>query len=81
MACLTAFFTAAYSARLLYLSMAGTFAGSHFVLRKAFTEVNTSSTTQGYQLVNAGLLSILAVASLMVGFIFRELFLGPVNPF
>ena len=58
-----------------------TFVGSHFVLRKGFTEVNTESKNQGYQLVNAGLLAILAVASLMIGFIFREVFIGPVNPF
>ena len=78
---MTAFFTAAYSARLIYLAMAGTPSGHHFLLRKALTEVNSSSTTQFYQLVNNSLFFILASASLMIGMLVKDVFVGPANPF
>jgi len=77
----TAFFTAAYSTRLIYLAMAGTPSGHHFLARKAITEVNRASTTQFYQLVNNSLFFILAAASLMIGMVLKDVFVGPANPF
>lgn len=81
LASLTGFFTAVYSTRLIYLAAAGTFAGYHFIARKALTEVNNTSTTQFYHLINQGLIYWLATASLIIGFIFKDIFVGPANPF
>lgn len=71
-AVLTAFCTAAYSTRGISLALAGTAGGYHFLLRFSLTEVQHSSTTQLYQLVNLGLLFLLAAASLIVGCINRD---------
>jgi hypothetical protein len=61
--------------------MAGTPSGHHFLARKAITEVNRASSTQFYQLVNNGLFFLLAAASLMIGMVLKDVFVGPANPF
>ena len=76
---MTAFCTAAYSTRLISLALKGTGGGYHFLLRFSLAEVQHSSTNQVYQLVNLGLLFLLAVASLIVGWVNRDLFAGPAN--
>lgn len=77
----TAGSTAAYSTRLISLSLTGTCAGYHFLARKAMTEVNNYSTTQFYHFVNNSLLCLLALASLLVGLYLRDVFIAPANPF
>jgi hypothetical protein len=61
--------------------MAGTPSGHHFLARKPITEVNRASTTQFYQIPSNSLFFILAAASLMIGLVLKDVFVGPANPF